>query len=293
MSIFKRITFVLFIFMVATDAVAQLDQDFERILNAYIKEEGIILDEATLQKIVDSWPGIRTMDGVRSMVSEILKPTGGSRRSCTFSILKRSEVPREQIVSHLLERAESSRGDIDSFWRYFALLDRYPEDDRNLKFLSSLLDVKAIPKASYRKLGEIDESTGEQPWRISDAAHGTIIFILEKRGEIKPGDPGYGDPGGESSIKARDGNIAALKRMLIRSGYVAADVPPQSPAVAVTPKPLPSDRAAVEDSLARASTAANSGVASTPNQRNWPLWLGLVIVLVATAFAAFKWRAGK
>ncbi len=290
-----RFVFILIVLLIANgiNVKGQTDPNFESVLNAYIKEQGIALEDTNLRMILAEWPGNRTMDGVRSIVEELLKPTGGNRRSTTSEILKYSGVPRQQIVSYILERAEASRRDIEQFLLYFQFFDRYPEDDRILKFLAPLLDNKTVPKSSYRKPGERDESSGYAPWRICDFAHGTIIRILIDRGEMKNGDPSIGDPGGEGNVKGREVNIANLKSLLIKSGYMVAAEPQPSPIVAVTPKALPLDQVTVEESSAHSPTAVNSGVASTPNHRNWPLWLGLAIVLVGMAFAVFKGRAGK
>lgn len=207
------------------ELTAQLDSDFERVLTTYIKEDMASAHKEKRDLVVSSWPGIRSMNGVRSMVAEILKGTGGERQSRTFEILKRSEIPRDQIVTYLLESAQASRSDLTTLVVYFYLFGQYPEDERILKFLAPLLDEKAFP--SFRRSREPgEESSQEDRWRLCDSVHGTIIGILMKRGEIEPGDLAVGDPGGEARIARRDANIAALKARLIKSGYLNASPSP-------------------------------------------------------------------
>lgn len=241
------------------------------------------------------------MDGVRSIVAEILKGTGGKRQSRAFAILKRSEVPREQIVSYLLESAQASRPDLETFLVYFYLFNQYPEDDRILKFLAPLLEDKTTLPSRRRKPGE--EPSQEERWRLCDSAHGTIVGILARRGEIKPGDPGFGDPGGEANTSRRDVNIAALKPMLIASGYLstAPGLPQLAPVATpekITPlptsppqiKPSPNTSKDVAPAHSSIPTMADGG---PPAQKpvHWLTWLAAGVLSFVSA--ALFWKCRK
>jgi hypothetical protein len=283
-------------FVVMTShAVGQYDPDFEEALDAYVKERRVGLDDAKLRKIVADWPGSRTMDGVRSMVAELLKPSDGSRRPETFAMLRHSEVPRQDVVTYLIESATAHRNDVQSFWPYFFVLREYSENDRIVKFLASLLDDQTIYRPPRRDPGRVDESMVEEPWRMCDAAHGTLCWILERRGEFKAGDPGYGDPGGEALIRNRDQNIAALKQLLIRSGYLAgaqpieARPPSASPTLDVSPR---SDSAPIADSSPPIppETITKTGRSSEHARRLF--WVGGAAMLAVFALILI-WRRAK
>ncbi len=268
---------------------AQYDPSFEQVLRDYINEDISSLDKTRRDQIVANWPGTRTMDGIRSIVQELLKPTGDERRSRTFQLLERSEVPRDQIVPYLLEGAEANRNHPELLGRYMFLFCEFPQDNRILSFLSPLLDNKEIPNRD-RAPDPREERVNESPRRVCDGAHGTIIQILEKRGEMKPGDPGYGDPGGEATILKREHNIAQLKQRLIQSGYYApANTNPPS----VSPPPQgnsPSKRTKTgypttglpRDGVNDPNPQTN-GSDAQPSVRNtnWFLWVFVSIVTVS------------
>ena len=212
---------LLCLLVLKTSALPQTDATFNEVLESYIREDDRSIDKTAVNKLVSEWPGIRTMDGVRSMVTELLKPTGGSARSGTFQILRRSEVPRAQIVSYLLESAQASRDNLDLFGRYFSILQKYPEDDRIVKYLGGLLESKElfpVPKRPF-ELGR--EPNFGAPGRVCDLAHASLIQILLARGEIQSDDPMIGDAGG-AHIWDRDRNNAALRRFLISKGLLDA-----------------------------------------------------------------------
>lgn len=187
------------------------------------------------------------------MVTELLKPIGGSARSATFQILRRSEVPRDQIVSYLLESAQASRDNLDLFGRHFSILQKYPDDDRIVKYLGGLLESKELFPVSKRPLesGREREPNFGAPGRVCDLAHASLIQILLARGEIKSDDPMIGDAGG-AHVWDRDRNNAALKRFLISKGLLdAIDQPKNEDAgKAANVKPA-SEHAPVEPNVAQ------------------------------------------
>src|SRR5687767_10758621 len=84
----RRIAAIAFLLCVlgAGRAVAQVDPDFETVLQNYIKVDNTSLEDAPLKKIVANWPGNQTIAGLRAVVEELLQPTGGTRRVATGNI---------------------------------------------------------------------------------------------------------------------------------------------------------------------------------------------------------------
>jgi hypothetical protein len=275
--------------------MGQYDPDYERVLNACIEEYNIALDDTKLKKIISDWPGIRTMDGVRSMVAELLKPTGGDRRAQTFAILRRSEVPREDIVAYLLESVAPHRADVESLRPYFSVLREYPEDDRIVRFLASLLEDQTIYRPPPRDPVRGGESVDEEPWRVCDAAHGALCWVLVRRGEFKRGDPGYGDLGGEALIRKRDQNIAALKQLLIRSGYLAGKQPIEVRPPPASPTPgasLKSDSATIRESSEPIPTEIITETGRSSEHARRLFWIGGAAI-VAVVVLILIWRRAK
>ncbi len=290
----------LWLFLISGGMNAQYDGRFERVLEAYIKEDNKSADKTIRDRIASSWSGISTMDGIRSIVRELLKPTGGDRRGSSFELLERSEVPRDQIVSYLLESAEAHRGDLVLFVQHFFLFSEYPEDDRILKFLAPMLENKTVSEP-YRKLGPREERDNEARYRLCDSVHGAILQILEKRGEIKPGDPGYGDPGGEATISKREINIAQLEPMLVRSGYLAAaqpaaNPPPDPAPPEATPPPNPSRPGDLaigipkDDASELPSADSTNQVQVEAGQTNWLAWMAGGVLVLGLGWFVWKKR---
>lgn len=200
-------------------AVAQEDPHFGRVLETYSSAYHSSLEKEPALRILSEWPGIKTMDGVRAIVKHLTKPDGAYRADA-FAILERSQVPGAQIVSYLLEKTEAaSEKEVGSLAAYYFLLTKFPDDDRVPKFFAAKLDDKRLPPPGPP--GPRDEPTGSQTYRVGDMAFGSLIQVLVKRGEIKAGDPAYGDPGGEYSWNNRDRNITALKVYLYKAGFLS------------------------------------------------------------------------
>lgn len=268
---------------------AQFDSSFDQVLSDYDQQDIASRDKSRRNQIVAAWPGNQTMDGIRSIVRELVKPAVDGRRSSAFAILRHSKVPHDQIVSYLLEGAEANLEKPVIRGRYMSLFCEFPQDNRILAFLSPLLDNKEFPNGiRFHKPGE--ERVDESPWRVCDSAHGAIIQILEKRGEIKPDDPGYGDPGGEATILKRERNIALLKEKLIQSGYytvvninpLATTPPPHGNSASKHPKNGYPKTVLPKDAVNEPNSTTNGTAAHPlPRDTNWFLWLFVSIITLS------------
>ncbi len=244
-------------------------ESLNKILQASITPGG--LHEDRLEQLLNTWPGIRTLDGVAAVYDLWFQSPQDERISACRYIQQHFEVPLDQIAGFLIERAKQNFAEPLALEDYLIFMRDYGDDPRVPRYYTSLLDDKRRLKL---KVIPPDHDQIGSTARVCDAARLELDRWLEKRGLIK-----FGDPGNAASAlfdPDRDQNIHDIKPVLIKTGIMEAPKPPEEKPSAppTTASASEADRIqspkTVKDKATQAPTPQPE-VASHDN--SWMLWL--------------------
>lgn len=234
-----------------------------------------------LAENIKAWPGLRTIDGVAALY-DLWMTTGDEnvRQACS-KIEKELLVPREDIVTYLLERVSSASESSDQMIKLQSL-EPYADDIRVIHYLSSLLGDRRVIMGGYL-------ASGYRP-RVCDNAITILLRCFENAGVLKRGEGGIvGDTLNQSDF---DQNIAALRPYLIQQGVIEARAPyppkpgrtrPVGGTVTATPPPEGNRLASSgTDVLAEDKASAVTWL--------WLRWFGILLGAVGLFWLAFGKR---
>lgn len=174
------------------------------------------------ERVLASWPGLNDEGALDELLDIVLKPGINEDFPTGMEVLRNMRFPKDVIAGKLLERSKN----IDSYEtglnRFFFVISYYGEDPRVMPFLVSYLDDK-------RPMGRREPIPGEEyhsvSARVCDCSAAIIREILHKRGLLGYGEPGMGQPGGESTRAEADRQLGFLKEVLRRNGLMEAARP--------------------------------------------------------------------
>lgn len=171
-------------------------------------------------RMVQAWQGLDDAAALDELLGVSLSAESSSDdRFNAYLILKAMRIPESQIVDRILELSEGMDSYETGINQVFSLLKDFDGDPRVLPYFAGYIDDKRPAEKRVRIEGE--EHFGI-PSRICDTAAYLIREALNKRGVMKPGDPGWGQDGGEFSYAEADRKIELLKQVLRQNGLLDA-----------------------------------------------------------------------
>ena len=259
----------------------EADKDFQGVLEQYHRLDFEELDKTRRDAVLESWPGIRTMEGVKAMVDYLMTPgLSGTPRADTLALLAKSKVPRMEIVAYLLGNARQVEDDPIALVRHFAVMDSFPEDTRIIRSLAGFLDDQRVVPRPKREPFE-DRGSGMAA-RLCDCGYGTIGRILIARKDIPKQGLGVGDPGGEYTYEGRDRQIAAMKKKLKELGLVDEAAPP-------APGPEPDGKGQAQPTPAAQAAPTVTSQRGSGSTSSRPLPWGWIAASGAALVALLTW----
>lgn len=268
---------VLFLFLSISWVTAQTKESFESFLVGYQKSFfGPNADE-----VADRWEGIKTWEGFDLVIGELLKNEGGHRRMLSFYILKRMQLPPDEMVDRLLVGAEAALQEPSKLPGHLTILDKFPQDDRIIVWLAGLLSDRRLVPDPKRVPGE--DRSGGSTARVCDCASGTIARMLIERNQIPKQGLGVGDPSLDYNYPGRDRFNLALARKLNELGFTVKE-PSQGDGQSPNSRPDKNDtNEQKEPNRQDSKNSVESGraIGSTHEGRRWVLWIGFGIFSLA------------
>ena len=245
-----------------------------------------------------TWEGLGTPRGLEIAVSEVVAAAftepfvDSGRISFANYMLRNMKLPRQQVADYLMSLAKSVSDDQLPLLCYrLLMLDPYGSENGVVPFWAGYLKDRRVVSNKPRT---DPEDLGGERGRVCDAATGDLLRHLEKTGLYKPGDPGFGDAGGEMTWAKRDLTIASIQQLLLKHGLVPPDFFSQkneSPAVSVAaPAGHKQPREVHTDSPSPPSRGASELIAT---QNPAEIWSWVLLILLASALVALIRRMRK
>ena len=160
-----------------------------------------------------SWPGLTTLGGVSALYDYWMNSAKGEEMIACEFIRKNLQIPPQEVVSFLLQRAGGTKDDTYRLMYYTEHFAPYSDDPRVTKYYASLLQDK---RPLNRNRHPVE---GAHTVRVCDIALKNLIKWFEKKGLLKWGDPGFV----WDALHAEDfeKNIIAIQPYLIKTGVIA------------------------------------------------------------------------
>ncbi|HWB02632.1 MAG TPA: hypothetical protein VG796_06370 [Verrucomicrobiales bacterium] len=227
-----------------------------------------------------TWDGLSTIQGLDLIVDELTMEEDRGRRRFSNFMLDNMRLDRSAIANRIMERTTAIEGEPSKLQIRLVILDRYGDEPGVVRFWAKYLSDTRSAETKPRN----PESLSGQTIRVCDVADGCLRRWLEKKKLWMPGDPGYGDAGGETTWEARNRGIDALNEVLLKNKLITIAVRPDPHAVTPLPPTAPRQvPEAINSMPGRRVTEPGSIVPKGPPSSEtgeswWWLWLPAVII---------------
>lgn len=178
-------------------------------------------------EIARSWKPLDTAAGVETLVGRIadlvqqLDKYGPDKsrdmeRSACNGLLRYSRLPEQEIGIVIARRAQQAGDDVKLLNTLLAMADRRAYGDDLIPFFTQYLDDRRrVPRPM----------AGHPDWmgltiRISDAATGSLLNILERKNITSRKDPRFSEPADQMSYAGRDARTGRLIALLEEHGLM-------------------------------------------------------------------------
>lgn len=170
------------------------------------------------EHVMEAWPGLGDPNALDELLRFIFAD-GKDRvdRSNAYRLLKAMKLPKEEIVTKVLEMSAERDSPDTGLGRVFSILANFMEDPRVWAYFVNHLDDKRLLE---RREAIPSEEHFYPPIRVCDSATGAIRQELLRRALVPDDSPAMGRPGGEFSHKELDLNIPLLKAELTKLGLM-------------------------------------------------------------------------
>lgn len=286
------------------DSFGQTQESLDRLIAQSIHPatgfEGSLMD-----KLFPAWDGSRTATGLNLILDQHMAKnnSGDFNLACAY-MLEKITLPKDEVATVLMERAEIESTKEDELWRLAYVLgkmeemtDRTKQGKEVVPFIAKYLTDNRFIEPSYRG----PEAVPRQRLRVRDAAMGTLIQYLENTGLCQKYDARFGDPGGSSTWARRDEVARAVVRVLQEKGFLAADfwsTMPPSERPNLVPNTVKRAASSNQSSLVEVSQSplkVNSTTPSTTADKSTSAisWTIIVLILAVLVVAWLLIKARK
>jgi hypothetical protein len=286
----------------AGDGFSQSRESLERLIAQSITP-ATGFERSLMDKLLPAWEGTSTAAGLNLILDKHMTDnnSGDVNMACAY-MLRKIGLPKDQVATVLMERAEIESAKEDELWRLAHVLaqmekmiDRTKQGKEVVPFIARYLSDKRFIEPSYRGR----EAVPRQRLRVSDAAMGALIQYLENTGLCQKYDPRFGDPGGSAMWSRRDEVADAVVMVLQEKGFLPADfwatlAPIKHPKVSpITVKGAASSNQPLLDEANQVLPKARKLTASSPSEEPTLSTPWSIIVLLFVAATGLLWLLVK